>query len=69
MIEKDLNISVLFHANMFQNKKTLHMEKILYTMKEMISFTEENVDLAMESRGDSLSRVKRGEKGRRSRKS
>ena len=44
---KDLDISDSFNTNMFQNKKTLHVEKMLHTMKDTIVFTENNVDLEM----------------------
>ena len=36
---------------MFHNKKTLEMAKTLHTMKENMSFTENNVEMIIDSRG------------------
>ena len=47
----DLDVGDLFNTNVFQNKKILEMAKMLNTMKDEIAFTEDNVDLAMCSRG------------------
>ena len=66
MTKKDLDISDLFHSNNFQNKKILHVAKMLHTMKDTISFVEENVDLAIDSRGNSLSNADKRRKGRNS---
>ena len=66
MTEEDLNISGLFHTNVCQNNKILHVAKMLHTMKDTISFVEENVDLAIDSRGNSLSNADKRRKGRNS---
>ena len=69
MTEKDLDISGLFHANVFKNNKMLDVERILHTMKDKIAFAEENVDLEIDSRGNSLSNSEKRRKGMHSRKS
>ena len=54
---KDLDIDDLFNTNMFQKKKILEMSKVLHTMKDAISFVEDNSDPEIDSRGVCLSRV------------
>ena len=51
MTAKDLCIGYLFNTNKFQNKKILEMAKNMHTMKDTIAFTEDNADLAIDSRG------------------
>ena len=52
--DKDLDTKDLFHTNMFQNKKIWAMTKILHTMKDATSFTKDNTDISIESKGASL---------------
>ena len=69
-MEKVLDISDLFHTNMFQNKKTLQVSKMLHTLKDEMAFIEENVDLVIDSRGGgSLNNAFKRRKRKKSRKS
>ena len=51
MTAKDLDISDLLNARMFKNKKILETEKMMLTMQDAISFTEDDADLVIDSRG------------------
>ena len=51
MTAKTLDIRDAFKTIMFHNKKTLEMAKMLHTMKENMSFTENNVEMIIDSRG------------------
>ena len=57
MIEMDLDVGDLLNTSMLQRTKMLEMAKILHTMKETIAFTEENLDLSIDSRGVNLSKT------------
>ena len=55
MTNEDLHTKDLFHTNTFQNKIIWAIAKMLHTMKDAMRFTEDNIDTAIESKGESFS--------------
>ena len=62
MTAKELHSGDLFNTDMFHNKRILEMVKMLRTMKETKSFTENNVDMMIDSRGIELRNAEKKEK-------